>query len=111
QFLGNGSLMLDSQDYGRRYTGDQLQEIQVQAAPASEQIDKFKKVELIKIDVEGAEYQVLLGMGEAIKQGKIRCIVFECVRSFIAKDWEPFTALLAELQAKNAAHFSTIKRD
>jgi FkbM family methyltransferase len=38
---------------------------------------KLDKVDLLKIDVEGAEYDALVGFGENIGKGKIRMIQFE----------------------------------
>lgn len=38
---------------------------------------KIDKIDLLKIDVEGAEYQVLLGAHQMLKKKKIRCCVFE----------------------------------
>lgn len=35
------------------------------------------EIDLLKIDVEGAEYQVLLGAKEMLKKNKIQCVVFE----------------------------------
>jgi FkbM family methyltransferase len=35
------------------------------------------RIDLLKIDVEGAEYQVLLGAKHMLEARKIRCIVFE----------------------------------
>jgi FkbM family methyltransferase len=37
----------------------------------------ISKVDLLKIDVEGAEYQVLLGAQRMMEQKRIRCCVFE----------------------------------
>jgi FkbM family methyltransferase len=41
------------------------------------QENNIDKIDLLKIDVEGAEYQVLLGAKEMLKQHQIRCCVFE----------------------------------
>ncbi|MBJ7901327.1 MAG: FkbM family methyltransferase [Cyanobacteria bacterium RI_101] len=35
------------------------------------------KIDLLKIDIEGAEYQALLGARKMLKQKKIKCIIFE----------------------------------
>lgn len=37
----------------------------------------IEKIDLLKIDVEGAEYQVLLGAEKMLRKGQIRCCVFE----------------------------------
>ena len=37
----------------------------------------LKEVDLLKIDVEGAEYDVILGFEEYIEQGNIKIVQFE----------------------------------
>lgn len=39
--------------------------------------NKIKEVDFIKIDVEGAEYETILGFEEHIEKGKIKMIQFE----------------------------------
>ncbi len=41
------------------------------------QENNISKIDLLKIDVEGAEYQVLLGAKEMLEKHQIRCCVFE----------------------------------
>lgn len=39
---------------------------------------QIRQVDLLKLDVEGAEYQVLMGAQHMLEKGRIRCCVFEC---------------------------------
>lgn len=37
----------------------------------------IKEIDLLKVDVEGAEYQVLLGARRMLQQKRVRCVAFE----------------------------------
>ena len=49
--------------------------IEVKAIPLDMVLEKYKKIKLVKIDVEGAEYYVLKGMRSAL--GKVQYIILE----------------------------------
>lgn len=72
EFSGQGSLKEDLHDR-RRYTGT----IQVQAEAADTILRDMnvQRVDWVKIDVEGAEYEVLCGLKETIGANRARIIV------------------------------------
>jgi FkbM family methyltransferase len=39
--------------------------------------EKIERIDLLKIDVEGAEFQVMLGARDMLKSKRIRCLTFE----------------------------------
>lgn len=57
------------------------------------------KIDLLKIDVEGAEYQVLLGAREMLEKKRIRCCVFEFGQTTFDMHNDPnqFEAYLKEI--------------
>jgi len=63
----------------RKYAIDnpEIQKIKVELKPLDDLISSNEKIDLIKIDVEGAEYGVLLGAKNTILKNK-PVIIFEC---------------------------------
>jgi FkbM family methyltransferase len=54
----------------KRLDGKEYREIEVVAVRGDTLFNNVKKVDLLKIDVEGAEYEVLLGMPKLLKRSK-----------------------------------------
>lgn len=50
-----------------------------------QELFQLKKIDLVKIDVEGAEYLVLMGMIETLKKGLIKKVFIEITPSFLYK--------------------------
>lgn len=63
----------------RKYATEnpEIEEINVQTIPLDDLIPKNQKIDLIKIDVEGGEFQVLKGAKNVIVKNKPK-IIFEC---------------------------------
>ena len=98
QFRGNGSISVDIEAYKKRYPGDLLREIRVKAVPVEQQLQRFDRVALVKLDVEGAEYRVLKGMEESLRSGRIQCVVFECLSTLLGADFDRLVDYLGELE-------------
>lgn len=74
RFLGNSSIY---NDYEITDCVDTRTEIKVEAESLDIYLDRFPSIKLIKIDIEGAEYDAFLGMTQLLKAGIIENIVVE----------------------------------
>ncbi len=64
-------------NYGLDVLPVRVEEVQATTIDAYCQQHRIKQIDFIKIDVEGAEYQVLLGAQQMLSQRRIRCGLFE----------------------------------
>jgi FkbM family methyltransferase len=76
----------------------EIERVQVEAEPLDVHVGRFEHIDLIKIDVEGAEEQVFAGMEALLESGTVRRVSFEIARSHIGDDWEPFSERLRRLR-------------
>jgi FkbM family methyltransferase len=74
RFLGNSSIY---NDYEIADCVDTRTEIKIEAEPLDIYVDRFPSIKLIKIDIEGAEYDAFLGMKQLLKAGTVENIVVE----------------------------------
>jgi FkbM family methyltransferase len=86
---------------------DTVDRIEVEAEPIDVHVGRFEQIDLIKIDVEGAENQVFTGMEQLLASGVIRRVSFELAREHMGDEWKPFTERLRGLEADGWT-FSTI---
>jgi FkbM family methyltransferase len=86
---------------------DELDRIEVEAEPLDVHLGRFDRIDLIKVDVEGAENQVFAGMEELLAAGAVRRVSFEVSREHMGAEWGPFTERLRRLERAGWA-FSTI---
>jgi FkbM family methyltransferase len=87
--------------------GDTLDRIEVEAEPLDSLVGRFDRIDLIKIDVEGAEEQVFAGMEALLASGVVRRVSFEIAREWIGADWPSFTDRLTRLGGEGWS-FNTI---
>jgi hypothetical protein len=64
-------------------------------------------VALVKVDVEGAENQVLVGMEQLLASGVVKRVSFEISRAHMGDDWENLTERLKRFE-HDGWMFSTI---
>lgn len=76
---------------------DSFTSISVPAVDLDSELGSMDKIDLLKIDIEGGEYQALLGMMDLIKQKKIKRISFEWNKPMLGEEAEPFKLLLSEM--------------
>lgn len=81
---------------------------QVEAEPLDRHINAVKQIDLVKIDIEGAEYHAFLGMQNLLQQGKIRTVIFEWNRVTCQEDADRLEALLRRLEQEQYMGFSLI---
>jgi FkbM family methyltransferase len=78
---------------------DTVDRIEVDAEPIDVHLGRFEQIDLIKIDVEGAENQVFTGMEQLLASGVVRRVSFELAREHMGDEWKPFTERLRGLEA------------
>lgn len=86
---------------------DRFERVDVEAEPLDVHVGRFDKIDLVKIDVEGAEEQVFAGMEGLLASGAVRRVTFEIVQSHLGSDRDAFAARLRGLLAEGWA-FATI---
>jgi FkbM family methyltransferase len=86
---------------------DNLDRVEVEAEPLDVHFGRFEQVALVKIDVEGAENQVLAGMEQLLASGVVKRVSFEISRAHIGDDWGNFTERLQRFE-RDGWTFSTI---
>jgi FkbM family methyltransferase len=78
---------------------DTIETFEVQSEPLDAQIGRFERIDLVKVDVEGAEEQVFAGMSALLASGVVRRVCFEMIRPSMGVDWDSFASRLKALQA------------
>jgi hypothetical protein len=84
-----------------------MEHVEVDAEPLDVHAGRFERIDLIKVDVQGAEERVFAGMEELLGSGVVRRVSFAMARSQLGDDWEPFRRRLLGLRDAGWA-FSTI---
>jgi FkbM family methyltransferase len=86
---------------------DTLDRLEVEAEPLDVHLGRFERIDLIKVDVEGAEEQVFAGMERLLASGVVKRVSFEVNRTHMGDDWSSFTERLRRLEHEGWA-FATI---
>ena len=110
-FRGNGAIQGMGTTDGHGYSSESYAPITVEAVPLDELLADAGPVDLVKIDVEGAERHVLEGLSTTIDEGRVRTVAIEFVRAVLGQEWEPLCRLLATYRDRNLASFATIGPD
>jgi FkbM family methyltransferase len=79
---------------------DTVDTIEVRTEPLDARIGRIERIDLIKVDVEGAEEQVFAGMAGLLRAGVVRRVCFELIRPSLGADWDPFARRLKGLEAE-----------
>lgn len=112
RFHGNSSLMEHGADYAEHFRHlDEIEPIDVDVVALDEQIGRFEQIDLVKIDVEGAELQVLQGMRQLLSAGVVARMSVEVTRDRMEEAaWD---ALVDELRGlrERGWQFSTVEGD
>lgn len=86
RFMGNSSIYGHGEEYHKHYQ-DEIQKIKIEAEPLDIFIDKFPHIDLIKMDIEGGEYQAFLGIEKMIKNNIVKIIVYEQNKTMLQQDY------------------------
>lgn len=98
RFLGNGSLTPHDEQYKRRYSIDQYETYEVDAAPLDDLLKDSGYIHVIKIDIEGGEYHALLGFQNHLREKAVGTLLFELNKQMLGKNWFPLYNRLAEFR-------------
>ncbi|WP_042347713.1 FkbM family methyltransferase [Bacillus massiliigorillae] len=103
KFPGHNSIYkresAELKDFDSRFD-QKVNEISVQADMLDDYIDMYPKIELIKMDIEGGEYQAFLGMKKLIEKNNVNIIVFEWSRQALGIYANSMATLLQEIADK-----------
>lgn len=111
RFRGIGSLLENGASGAGGYTSETYSTITVDAVLLDDLLSDMGDVDLVKIDVEGAERHVLEGISRTIGQGRVRTLAIEFVRAVLGAEWDPLCALLATYRDRYGASFATVAPD
>jgi FkbM family methyltransferase len=96
RFMGNSSLLQPGEGYFREAPMDTTRTLDVDAEPLDAIAEELGDVDLVKIDVEGAEHLVLQGMRAMLDRGAVRTVSMEFYRDRMGAEWETFCNLLRD---------------
>jgi FkbM family methyltransferase len=100
RFMGNSSLLVPGEQYFREAPMDTTREVEVQAEPLDSVADELGEVDLVKIDVEGAEHLALQGMSGMLDSGAVRAVSMEFYRDRMGAEWDTLCEMLRERRAQ-----------
>jgi FkbM family methyltransferase len=86
KFKGNGSIKKHDEKYFDFFGSEKIKENEVLAEPLDNYCTEFTRIKLIKLDIEGGEYQALLGMKKIIENSMVDSIIFEFNKSMLGSD-------------------------
>jgi FkbM family methyltransferase len=98
QYAMTGSLRPVEHLLSTENRADTVDRIEVEAEPLDVHVGRFERVDLIKIDVEGAEDQVFAGMEKLLASGVVKRVSFEVAREWMGEEWNSFVVRLRELE-------------
>lgn len=87
KFHGNGSVVGPNEEYRRRYPGDVPELITVEAARLDDVLGDLATIDVLKMDIEGAEVDALAGMSGLLAAGRVRSLVLEINPRADAASW------------------------
>ncbi|WP_367949293.1 FkbM family methyltransferase [Paenibacillus sp. AK121] len=88
-----------------------MEKVMVETEPLSMRIEDIGFVNILKIDIEGAEYQAFLGLENNLKNKMIGSIVFELNKLRIGEEWYDFYEFLNKLRMIYGWEFYTLSVD
>ncbi len=97
RFQGNGSLLRHDDWYQGHFRVDEHREVEVRAVPLDPALRELGSPRLVKIDVEGAEADVISGMSGWLDQARDVAVAVEVVRNRMGDRWPLFAAQLQAL--------------
>lgn len=87
------------------FYSDKTKEIKVKTITLDKDIPNTEKIDLVKMDIEGAEYHAFMGMQRLLTENVVKTVVFELNKNMLEEDWEPFMTLLTDLSNRGRQFF------
>lgn len=111
RFQGNASLIEHNKEYFKFFGQESISQVQIEAEPLDVYVDALAYIDLVKIDIEGGEYDAFIGMHGLIARRMIGNVVFELNRLMLGDRWVPFHKLLQTIAESYNARFFTLADD
>jgi FkbM family methyltransferase len=89
---------------------DDFERVEVEAEPLDVHVGRFDRIDLIKIDVEGAENGVFAGMEKLLASGTVRRVSFEIAREQLGEELGEFGERLRRYRSDGWS-FATISME
>lgn len=102
-YQGNSSTIPHTKEYKEQFATDSIVSFRVPCETLNRYTDE--KIALVKIDVEGAELDVLEGMGDLLASDKVQYIVFELNKNMAGDKFEELKNRLISYRARYGALF------
>lgn len=93
-----GSITQDRIEFSPGHAAGGPRTIEVETVRLDGLLANEKQIDLIKVDVEGAEPLVFAGMEGLLSQGRVARVAFECMREHTGDLWPGFMSRLRELE-------------
>ena len=110
RFMANSSLRKPGEAYFADFPMDTVREVEVEVVTLDQDAESFGHIDLVKIDVEGAECSVLKGMTSLLESGRIDRVCFEVFRERMGDEWPDFSELLRG-HLRNGWRFHEVRED
>jgi FkbM family methyltransferase len=94
RFMGNSSLLAPDSSYFAHVPMDTVREVEVDVEPLDDAVELPDRVDLVKMDVEGAELRVMRGMTRLLAERRVDRVAFEVYSERMGPDWPEFGELL-----------------
>jgi FkbM family methyltransferase len=91
KFRGNSSLLPPDAHSRRRFPGDTTDTVTVESIVLDMALDHLPRIDVLKMDIEGAEIHALVGMNELIESRRVKSIVLEVNRLVAGENWPAFS--------------------
>lgn len=111
RFQGNASLTKHSSEYFKLFGEEGIAEVQVAAEPLDVYLDTLAYIDLIKVDIEGGEYEAFIGMQGLLERRMIGTVVFELNKLMLSDKWVSLYRLLQTIAERNNGKFYTLTDD
>lgn len=110
RFRGCGSLKIEEaqKSLSINVPPESFEIIEVKAVSLDDHINNVGKIGFVKIDVEGGEYNALLGMERLIKNGQVDVISFELNAGALGDELVPLREMLKSYEACYGVSFYTL---
>jgi FkbM family methyltransferase len=100
RFQGNSSMLEPGDAYFAHTPTDSVREIEVDVESLDIGARELGHIDLVKIDVEGAEYRVLSGMARLLDEERVDRVTFEVYRERAGDGWGAFCEVLRGLAGR-----------